>query len=141
MINGCFDGHPWGAGTPVSIKVEPGQEKHPLVAMLEGKNLEFKEEIYQLRDPYDSKAVHMLLRLDTEKTNMTLPGIKRKDNDFGVAGPATGKKAACSTARWVTTTRCIGTRRSLATIWLVLNGRRRPQGRGQAVTRIVRAHA
>lgn len=85
MINGCFDGHPWTAGTPVSIKVEPGQEKHPLVAMMEGKNLEFKEEIYQLRDPYDSKAVHMLLRLDTEKTDMTLPGIKRKDGDFGVA--------------------------------------------------------
>lgn len=85
MINGCFDGHPWGAGTPVSIKVEPGQEKHPLVAMMEGRNLEFKEEIYQLRDPYDSKAVHMLLRLDTEKTDMTVAGVKRKDGDFGVA--------------------------------------------------------
>jgi type 1 glutamine amidotransferase len=85
MINGCFDGHPWTADTQVSIKVEPGQEKHPLVAMFEGKNLEFKEEIYQLRDPYDSKAVHMLLRLDTEKTDMTRPGIKRKDSDFGVA--------------------------------------------------------
>jgi type 1 glutamine amidotransferase len=85
MINGYFDGHPWGAGTMVSVKVEPGEEKHPLVAMFEGKNVEFKEEIYQLRDPYDSKAVHMLLRLDTEKTDMTLKGIKRTDNDFGIA--------------------------------------------------------
>lgn len=85
MINGYFDGHPWTAGTDVSIKVESGQEKHPLVAMFEGRNLEFKEEIYQLKEPYDSKAVHMLLRLDTEKTDMTIPGIKRKDNDFGVA--------------------------------------------------------
>lgn len=85
MINGYFDGHPWGAGTPVSIKVEPGQEKHPLAAMFEGKNLEFKEEIYQLKEPYDSKAVHMLLRLDTERTDMTLNGIKRADKDFGVA--------------------------------------------------------
>lgn len=85
MINGCFDGHPWTADVPVSIKVEPGQEKHPLVAMFEGKNLEFKEEIYQFRDPYDSKAVHMLLRLDTEETDMTRAGIKRKDGDFGVA--------------------------------------------------------
>ena len=85
MINGYFDGHPWGAGTHVSIKVEPGQEKHPLVSMLEGRNLEFKEEIYQLKEPYDSKAVHMLLRLDTEKTDMTLKGIKRTDGDFGVA--------------------------------------------------------
>lgn len=85
MINGFFDGHPWGAGTQVSIKVEPGQEAHPVVAMFEGQNVEFKEEIYQLKDPYDSKAVHMLLRLDTEKTDMTLKGIKRTDKDFGVA--------------------------------------------------------
>jgi type 1 glutamine amidotransferase len=84
MINGCFDGHPWTADTPVSIKVEPGQEKHPLVAMFGGQNIEFKEEIYQFKEPYDSKAVHMLLRLDTEKTDMTRGGIKRKDGDFGV---------------------------------------------------------
>lgn len=85
MINGCFDGHPWGANKMVSIKVEPGQEKHPLVAMFNGENVEFPEEIYQLKAPYDSKAVHMLLRLDTEKTDMTVNGIKRTDNDFGVA--------------------------------------------------------
>lgn len=85
MINGFFDGHPWTADTMVSVKVEPGQEKHPLVAMFEGKNVEFKEEIYQLKDPYDSKAVHMLLRLDTEKTDMTRKGIKRTDGDFGIS--------------------------------------------------------
>ncbi len=85
MINGCFDGHPWNAGTQVSIKVEPGQEKHPLVEMFKGENIEFKEEIYQFKEPYDSKVVHMLLRLDTEKTNMKVGGIKRTDGDFGVA--------------------------------------------------------
>ena len=85
MVNGYFDGHPWGAGTMVSVKVEPGQEKHPLVAMFEGQNVDFKEEIYQLKDPYDSKAVHMLLRLDTEKSDMKVNGIKRKDGDFGIA--------------------------------------------------------
>ena len=85
MINGYFDGHPWGAGTEVSIRVEPGQEKHPLVAMFEGKNVDFKEEIYQLKDPYDSKKVDMLLRLDTEKTKIDIGGVKRADKDFGVA--------------------------------------------------------
>lgn len=85
MINGYFSGHPWTANDMVSIKVEPGEEKHPLVAMFEGNNLEIKEEIYQHKDPYDSKAVRMLLRLDTEKTDMTKEGINRKDNDFGVA--------------------------------------------------------
>ncbi|MCW1885975.1 ThuA domain-containing protein [Luteolibacter flavescens] len=85
MVGGFFDGHPWGAGNDVSIKVEPGQEKHPLVAMFDGKNVEFKEEIYQFKAPYDSKKYHMLLRLDTEKTDMKIGGIKRTDGDFGVA--------------------------------------------------------
>jgi type 1 glutamine amidotransferase len=85
MVGGYFDGHPWTADRQVSIKVEPGQEKHPLVAMFDGKNLEFKEEIYQFKAPYDSKKVHMLLRLDPEKTDMKLGGIKRTDNDFGVS--------------------------------------------------------
>lgn len=85
MINGFFDGHPWGAGTQVSIKVEPGQEKHPLVAMFDGQNVDFKEEIYQLKDPYNSKSVHMLLRLDPEKSDMNVGGIKREDKDFGVS--------------------------------------------------------
>ncbi len=85
MINGCFDGHPWTSNVKVSIKVESGQEKHPLVAMFNGENVEFPEEIYQFKTPYDSKAVHMLLRLDTTKTDMTRSGIKRTDGDFGVA--------------------------------------------------------
>jgi len=85
MVNGFFDGHPWTADVKVSVKVEPGQEKHPLVAMFEGQNVEFPEEIYQFKDPYNSKSVHMLLRLDTEKTDMTRKGIKRTDGDFGIS--------------------------------------------------------
>ncbi len=85
MVGGYFDGHPWTANHQVSIKVEPGQENHPLVAMFDGKNVDFKEEIYQFKAPYDSKKYHMLLRLDTEKTDMKVGGVKRTDGDFGVA--------------------------------------------------------
>ncbi|TAE76794.1 MAG: ThuA domain-containing protein [Verrucomicrobia bacterium] len=85
MVGGYFDGHPWTADRQVSIKVEPGQERHPLASMFDGKNLDFKEEIYQFKAPYDSKKVHMLLRLDPEKTDMKLGGIKRTDKDFGVS--------------------------------------------------------
>ena len=84
MMNGYFDGHPWGAGTKVHVDVEPGQEKHPLAAMFEGEPLNFKEEIYQLKDPYDSSKVHMLLRLDPSKSDK-VRGAKREDNDYGVA--------------------------------------------------------
>lgn len=83
MINGYFNGHPWTADKQVSIYVEPGQEKHPLAAMFGGERLEFEEEIYQFKDPYDSSKVHMLLRLDPEKSEK-VGGMKRKDNDYGV---------------------------------------------------------
>jgi uncharacterized protein len=85
MINGYFDGHPWNANTAVSLKVEPGQEEHPLAAMFLGENLDITEEIYQLKDPYESRKVRMLLRLDTERSPMDLRGIKRDDKDFGVS--------------------------------------------------------
>lgn len=84
MINGYFNGHPWGAGHDVSIYVEPGKEEHPLAEMFGGERLEFKEEIYQFKDPYDSAKVEMLLRLDPEKS-AKVKGMKRKDNDYGVA--------------------------------------------------------
>lgn len=85
MMNGYFDGHPWNANAAVSLKVEPGQEEHPLAAMFRGENVNITEEIYQLKDPYDSSQVRMLLRLDTEKSPMDVRGIKRKDGDFGVS--------------------------------------------------------
>ena len=85
MMNGYFDGHPWNANTPVSLKVEPGQEEHPLAVMFGGENLDITEEIYQLRSPYDSANVRMLLRLDTERSPMDLGGINRTDGDFGVS--------------------------------------------------------
>ncbi len=92
MIGGYFDGHPWNKDAAVSIKVEPGQEDHPLVAMFHGENQNFTEEIYQHQAPYDSQKVHMLLRLDTEATNMEVGGIKRTDDDFGVSWAKTWGK-------------------------------------------------
>ena len=43
----------------------------------------FKEESYQMRDPYDSRKVQMLLRLDLEKSDKKR--LKRADRDYGVA--------------------------------------------------------
>jgi type 1 glutamine amidotransferase len=83
MIGGYFDGHPWNAGTPVSIMVEKGQEQHPCCAHLEGGNLNFKEEIYQFKAPYDPNKLHMLLRLDPEQTDISKG--KRTDEDYGVS--------------------------------------------------------
>lgn len=83
MIGGYFDGHPWTAGTKVSIKVEDGQEKHACCAHLDGNNLDFKEEIYQFKAPYDPKKLHILLRLDPGQTDISKG--KRADKDYGVS--------------------------------------------------------
>ena len=83
MIGGYFDGHPWNARDKVSIKVQDGEEQHPCCAHLEGKNLNFKEEIYQFKDPYDPRKLHMLLRLDPEQTDISRG--KRADKDYGVS--------------------------------------------------------
>lgn len=86
IIGGYFDGHPWRHGNDVSIKVDDSAKGNAIVAALQdGESLNFKEEIYQLKEPYDSSKLDMLLRLDTEKTDMNVKGVKRTDGDFGVS--------------------------------------------------------
>lgn len=43
------------------------------------------DEIYEYGPPYDRAAVRVLLSLDTERSNMGVPWIHRKDNDFALA--------------------------------------------------------
>ena len=83
MIGAYFDGHPWNADSPpVTLKVEDNE--HPAGNPI-GSFWFLQEEIYQFRAPYDRKKLHVLLSLDTDATDMTVPGIKRKDGDFAVA--------------------------------------------------------
>ncbi len=84
MIGGYFNGHPWNAAAEVQIDVEKGMEQHPLAAMFEGQSMNFKEEIYQHKDPYNSSKQQILLRLNVEKS-AKVGGMKRSDGDYGVA--------------------------------------------------------
>ena len=84
MLGGYFNGHPWGSGTDVIIKQDETATDNPIVSAMGKESLSFKEEIYQFKEPYNSKKLDMLLRLDTEKSNMKVRGIKRTDGDFGV---------------------------------------------------------
>jgi type 1 glutamine amidotransferase len=69
FINGQFDGHPWGQGTPETfITTEPS---HPTVKMW-GPSFDYKEEIYQYKN-YDPKAVRVLQYMDMEKTKLKMP--------------------------------------------------------------------
>jgi len=81
MLGAAYWGHPWNEEVGVRLE-EPG---HPLLAAFEGKDFRIAEEIFQFRDPYSRQKLRVLLSLDTDKTNMTVPWIHRKDNDFALA--------------------------------------------------------
>ncbi len=84
MIGGYFWGHPWRAGDTVTIKID--RPNHPLTAAFAGKAFEVKEEIYQFKmEPYSRDKQLVLMSLDTDKTDMTKRGIRRKDGDFAIS--------------------------------------------------------
>ncbi len=63
LINGTFDGHPWGAGETVTMTNH--EPTHPTVKML-GEEFQWKDEIYQYRN-YDPKSVRVLYSLNMAK--------------------------------------------------------------------------
>ena len=81
MLGAAYWGHPWNE--EVGIKLD--EPSHPLLAAFKGKDFRLTEEIFQFRDPYSRDKLRVLLSLDTETTNMTVPWIHRKDNDFALA--------------------------------------------------------
>lgn len=83
MIGGYFDGHPWHATDTVTIKNE--KPRNPIVSPFGKEPFQLTEELYQLKAPYDRAKCEVLLSLDTSKTDMTKPGVKRTDGDFAVS--------------------------------------------------------
>jgi type 1 glutamine amidotransferase len=81
LIGAGYWGHPWNE--EVGVKLD--EPDHPLLASFEGKDFRLTEEVFQFREPYSRKKLRVLLSLDTDKTNMTVPWIYRKDNDFALA--------------------------------------------------------
>ncbi|MHC4799913.1 MAG: ThuA domain-containing protein, partial [Planctomycetota bacterium] len=81
LLGAAYWGHPWNE----EIGVKLDEPDHPLLAAFGGKNFRITEETFQFREPYSRKKVRVLLSLDTKTTNMTVPWIHRKDNDFALA--------------------------------------------------------
>ena len=85
---------------------------HPLVAAFGGKDFRLAEEIFQYNEPYSREKVRVLLSLDVEKTNMTVPWVYRKDNDFALAWIKSTARAGSSTVPSAIARRSGGIRRS-----------------------------
>ena len=79
LIGGYFDQHPWHKD--VTVRVEDNH--HPATRHLD-KSFQIKDEIYQFKD-FSRQRVHVLLSLDPDSVDLTLPAVHRKDKDFALA--------------------------------------------------------
>ena len=84
MIGAVFTQHPWGPKDTVMIKVEdPG---HALAkGIFEKDELKFSDEIYEFREPYARKRLHVILSLDLAKSDKPNRPVRRTDGDYPIA--------------------------------------------------------
>ncbi len=84
LIGAVFAQHPWGPKETVMIRVEdPG---HALAkGVFEKDEFPFKEEIYEFRESYDRKRVHVILSLDLAKSDKPNRPLRRTDGDYPIA--------------------------------------------------------
>lgn len=84
MIGAVFSQHPWGPKETVMIKVEdPG---HALAkGVFEKNEFKFNDEIYEFREPFDRKRLHVILSLDLAKSDKSNRPLRRTDGDFPIA--------------------------------------------------------
>ncbi len=81
LLGASYWGHPWNE--EVGIRLD--EPDHPLVAAFGGKDFRLAEEVFQYNEPYSRQKLRVLLSLDVDKTNMKVPWVYRKDNDFALA--------------------------------------------------------
>jgi uncharacterized protein len=79
MVGGYFDQHPWGTFDAPLLVEDP---KFPGMQYLP-QSFTMHDEIYQVKD-FRRDKVHVLLRLDASKLDLTNPKVHRTDRDFPV---------------------------------------------------------
>ena len=84
MIGAVFSQHPWGPKETVMIKVEdPG---HALAkGVFEKDEFKFKDEIYEFRESFDRKRLHVILSLDLAKSDKPNRPLRRTDGDYPIS--------------------------------------------------------
>ncbi|MGQ9731265.1 MAG: ThuA domain-containing protein [Candidatus Zipacnadales bacterium] len=79
LIGGWFDGHPWNEEIAITVEMPD----HPACEGVPNP-WRIADEIYQHRD-WSRDEVCVLMRINTDLTNMDKQGIKRTDKDFGIS--------------------------------------------------------
>lgn len=83
MIGGYSDGYPWKADFRVRVKID--DPNHPVAKAFGGAGFDITEGIYQFKDPFSRHKLRVLASLDTEKLDLSQPGVHRADKDFPVS--------------------------------------------------------
>ena len=87
------------------IKVEAPD--HALAkGVFEKGELKFNDEIYEFREPYDRKRLHVILSLDLAKSDKPNRPLRRTDSDFPIAWTRShgqGRVFYCSLGHAITT--------------------------------------
>ena len=61
-------GHPWRPDETITLKVDDPQS--PINAAFGGASFEVQDEVFQFQDPYSRERLHVLLSIDTDRTDM-----------------------------------------------------------------------
>ncbi len=61
-------GHPWRPDETITLKVDDPQS--PINAAFGGECFEVQDEVFQFQQPYSRERLHVLLSIDTDKTDM-----------------------------------------------------------------------
>ena len=70
LIGGSFAGHPWGAGSTVTMKIH--DSSHPAMKAFGNEKFEVRDEIYQYTH-WQPEKVRVLMSLDMEDTKLKRP--------------------------------------------------------------------
>ena len=88
MLGGYENGgHPWGPRDVITMKVEDPQ--NPVNAAFGARSFEISDEVFQFQAPYSRDKLHILLSIDTDRTDMNpkrhFLSERAKDRDFGMS--------------------------------------------------------
>ncbi len=71
------------------VFVKLDDPEHPLNRVFNGRGFEYRDEFFRFHDPYSRERVHVLLSIDTEKTDLDQGPYRgrreRADNDYALA--------------------------------------------------------
>ncbi len=79
MLGGRSVDHPWNEGSTVVVKLD--EPDHPLVRCFAGSPFFHTDEIYRF-DRFSRENSRVLLSLDSDRTDMSKPGIAPAERDF-----------------------------------------------------------